>query len=251
MLPTLADSLVLAGSVKKQLEELRDVQVILAPPTPWLVSVKEALHRHPKHLALAAQNIWPEDQGAFTGEASAYLLKDIVSYAIIGHSERRSYNSESNALISKKIQAALRWGISPIICVGEAKKAIKADSTVEEHEWSKLVNQLMDALEGVSAEQLDRILVAYEPVWAVGSNNPATSEYTLQVVERLRERVAKKYSASAAAALPFLYGGSVTAITSSDYLRYPQINGLLVGGASVKASEFNRICQHASLLRER
>lgn len=249
MYPTLSDAIILASGIKKHLEELQGVQVVIAPPTPWLVPVKETLHRSGKHLHLSSQNAWSEDQGAFTGETSAYLLKDIVKFAIIGHSERRSINKEDNVLISKKIKACLRWQIRPIVCVGELKKAQNSDGTLDQYEWSRLSNQVMDALEGVNKDLLEQIIIAYEPVWAIGTSNAATGEYAYKIIERLRERIAKKYTGMVASSINFLYGGSVNAQNSSEFLRYPQINGLLVGNASVNIKEFIEICRQASLLR--
>lgn len=248
MYPTLSDAVVLATSLKSGIDDLAGVEVIIAPPMPWLVPVAEHWRHRPKHLHLAAQNIWPEDQGAYTGETSAYLLKDIITYAIIGHSERRKYIAEDDDLIAKKIHACLKWRITPVICVGEAKRAIFADGKVDANQWKKLADQLMAALEGLNAEQLEKVVIAYEPVWAIGSGNPASPDYANKMIERLQDRVAEKYGRAAAMTLPFLYGGSVTAAQATDYLRYPAISGLLVGSASVKAKEFLEICRQAAHL---
>jgi len=246
MFPTLADSQVLAASLKRGLDDLKGVDVVLAPPLPWLVNVKEIWPHKVSHISLAAQNIWPEDQGAFTGEVSAYLLKDIIRYAIVGHSERRRYNQEDNDLIGQKIQACLKWRITPIVCVGEKKRVLFADGTVDSTQWRLLEEELMEALEGISKDVLEKIVVAYEPVWAVGNNNPAKPEYAVKLIERLRVRVAEKYGQTGAQALRFLYGGSVDVAEATDYLRYPDIAGLLVGTASVKAKNFLDICRQAS-----
>lgn len=246
MYPTLGDSIVLAGEFKQAFEAIKGVEVVLAPPTAWLVSVHESWKHKLPHVSLASQNVWAEDQGAFTGEVSAYLLKDLITYAIIGHSERRSNNGETNELISKKIQAALKWGITPIVCVGETKKVLLADGTTDAHEWQKLSEQLLEALDGLSNEKKKEVIIAYEPVWAIGSSNPAKPEYTLAIIEKLRGVVTEKYGRELAYSLQFLYGGSVNASNAADYLRYSEINGLLVGSASVKAKEFIDICKQAA-----
>lgn len=249
MFPTLSDSLVLATALKKGLEDVSGVEIVLAPPLSWLVSVRESWKHKSPHLHFAAQNIWPEDQGAFTGETSVYLLKDIVEYAIVGHSERRKYGREDNDLIQEKIQACLKWRIIPVICVGEEKRIIHGDGTIDSYQWGKLAEQLMAALEGISRDKLGGIIIAYEPVWAIGTNNPATPAYALKLIDRLRARVAEKYGDLPSRELRFIYGGSVNGSNCADYLRHPEIAGLLPGSASVKAQEFIAICQQASHLR--
>ncbi len=246
MYPTLSDSMVMAATFKGSLEDIKGVEVVIAPPTSWIVSIAEEWHHKLPHLKLAAQNVWAEDQGAYTGEVSAYMLKNIIQYAIIGHSERRSYNKEDNELISKKAHACLKWGIKPIICVGERKKVLHEDGTLDENEWQKLSDQLTDALEGISKEKVADVTIAYEPVWAIGSGNPAKPDYAVAIIERLKEKVVEKFGREIGFNLRFLYGGSVSASNVVDYLRYPEIAGLLVGSASVKAKDFILICKHAA-----
>lgn len=248
MFPTLSDSVVLAGALKRGLETLGGVEVVIAPPTAWLIPVHEHWRHRPKHVHFAAQNIWPEDQGAFTGETSAYLLKDIVSYAIVGHSERRA-QGEDNDLVSRKLHAALKWHLTPVVCIGETKRALFTDGTVDPSQWRRLTDQLSSLLEGISATQLEKIVISYEPVWAVGTSNPANPDYAHKMIERLAGKVAEKYGQTAAGNLRFLYGGSVNASNAVDYLRYPNIAGVMPGSASVKAKEFIRICDEASRLR--
>ncbi|HUD21007.1 MAG TPA: triose-phosphate isomerase [Candidatus Saccharimonadales bacterium] len=245
MYPTLSDSSVLTSSLHNSLETIHGAEVIIAPPTVWLMHVIENWKHRVSHVKFAAQNIWPDDQGAFTGETSAYLLKDIVSHVIIGHSERRRYQLEDNDLIREKVQACLKWHIKPILCVGETKKVLNGDK-VDTHQWEKLAEQLEEGLSGVSKAALENVLIAYEPVWAIGTQNPATPEYTVEVIKRMREILAKKYSQEAAETVPILYGGSVSAGNCSDFLRETEIAGLLIGGVSVKAKEFSEICQIAS-----
>lgn len=244
--PTLSDSLVLSASLKKELANLKGVHVVLAPPLGWLAPVVEHWgHKYP-HVDFAAQNVWPEDQGAYTGEMSAYMLKNIVKYAIVGHSERRKYADEQDDLIREKLQACLRWRLTPIICVGETKKIVDTSGKIDSFQWQKLSSQLMEALHGLQAADLQKIIVAYEPVWAVGSHNPARPGYVEEMIGRLRSRVAEKYSKSEADELRFIYGGSVSSDNASDYLRSSEIDGLLAGEVSVHAREFLKICQIAA-----
>lgn len=247
--PTLSDSLVLAASLRRRLETLKGVEVVLAPPNAWLVPVVEAW-RHPiEHVSFAAQNIWPEDQGAFTGELSAYMVKDLARYALVGHSERRIYAHEDDDLIREKIQACLRWQIKPILCVGETKRAIDSSGKTDSYQWQKITAQLMEALHGVKPDDLTRVLIAYEPLWAissVGSRNPAKPDYVGEIINRLRERLTEKYGRDLAREVPILYGGSVAGDDAADYLREDNVDGLLVGGESVKSAEFLKICEIAA-----
>lgn len=248
MYPTLPDSIVLATTLRHALQDISGVEVAIAPPTPWLLPISEAWKHKLPHLRLAAQNIWPDDQGAYTGEVSAYMLKNIVSYAIVGHSERRRYGNEDNELVGEKIQSCLRWGITPILCVGEAKKMVNAEGETDSYQWSRLSEQLLEGLKSVPKEKLAEVVIAYEPVWAVGSHNPAKPEYASQVIRKLRQKLADTHGASQAEQVRFIYGGSVTAENAGDYLRQSEIAGLLPGNVSVKAKDFLAICRLAATL---
>jgi triosephosphate isomerase len=249
MYPTLTDSIVLGGAIKNGVEGIKGVEVVIAPPVSWIVSVKEAMKHALPNLHLAAQNIWPEDQGAYTGEVSAYFMKDLIDYVILGHSERRTYNEESNKLIADKIQASLRWGITPIVCVGEKNKILKSDDTLDEAEWQKVSEQILSAFEATSVQKRKDLIIAYEPIWAIGSHNPAKPEYTLAVIGRMRQLIADKYDQELASGIKFLYGGSVNASNASEYLQYPEIAGFLIGSASVKSKDFLEICRQAAAIK--
>lgn len=250
MYPTLSDSLVLAASLKSGLEEIIGVETVIVPPAIWLPTIIEHWKHQLPNVSFGVQNIYPEDQGAYTGEISAYFVKDLVKYAIIGHSERRNYLREDNDLINRKVHTALRWRIKPILCIGEAKKVIAKDGTInEQYHWTKLSEQLREGMAGVKKDRLDDIVIAYEPIWAVGTNNPASADYAIEVIIKLREVIAQKYGVSAADTVRFLYGGSVDPSNAMEYLRHDQINGLLIGGGSVKARSFITICRHASAVR--
>jgi triosephosphate isomerase (TIM) len=245
MYPSLSDAVVLAGSLRQSLESIHGVTAVLAPPTAWLLPVLEHWKHKMPHVHFAAQNVWSDDQGAYTGEVSAYLLKDIVSYAIIGHSERRRYLGEDNETINDKLLSCLRWRIKPILCVGETKKAVDANGNLAQVEWGKIVEQLEQGLSGVKREYLEDVIIAYEPVWAIGNGNEATAEYAVAMIERLRSELTKQFG-TAADTVHFLYGGSVDATNAGEYLRHKEISGLLVGTASVKAKEFASICRIAA-----
>lgn len=247
MYPTLSDSLVLASSIKGHLDELSAVEVVLAPPMSWLITLKQEWRHWPRHLHLAAQNIWSEDQGAFTGEVSAYFLKDVVDYAIVGHSERRRYNSETNDLIREKVHACLRWRIKPILCVGETKRLFDSDNRLDSYRWSVVEKQLSEGLYGVKGEDIERVTIAYEPVWSIGGGRAAPKTYVELTVARIREYLKGKYGRAIADQVTILYGGSVEADNAADYLSLTDIGGLLVGSLSLKAKEFLRICRLASV----
>lgn len=248
--PTLSDSLVLATSLKTALEDIKGVEIAVAPPTAWLVPVRTSWKHKLPYLHLAAQNIWPEDQGAFTGEVSAYMLKDVVSYAIVGHSERRNMGEDSEQ-VAEKAQACLKWGITPIVCVGEEKKIIHADGTIDSYVWSRLSEQLLESLQGIGSAKLASVVIAYEPVWSISAHNPssiAKPEYVERIIAKLRAKLAEKYGNAPASQVRFLYGGSVNATSAGDYMREREVGGLLIGSASVKAKDFVETCRLAAKL---
>lgn len=250
MYPTLSDSLVLAGMLRSGLEHNMGTEVVIAPPSVWLPTILEHWKHKLGHVSFAVQNIYPEDQGAYTGELSAYLVKDMVKYAIVGHSERRSYLGEGNDIINRKVHSALRWRIKPILCVGESNRVIGADGTIaDQYHWTKLTEQLKEGIAGIKKDRMDEVIIAYEPVWAIGTNNPATADYAGDVISRLRAIIADKHGSSVAKGVRFLYGGSVEPGNATEFLRNEEIDGLLVGGVSVKAKKFLEICHHASALR--
>jgi len=247
----LADATVLATSIKNNIADL-DVEIVLCPPYVWLYPIAEILEHSPKNIELGAQNMWFADSGAMTGEISPVMLKDLVKYVILGHSERRSHFYESNALVNDKIHAALKHDIKPIICVGEHNK-IAANSEVKRgrgrpttiHIQSDITQQLRSALTGISRDDAEKIIVAYEPVWAIGTGNPATGAYAAGVIAKLREVIAKKYNQSLSERIRILYGGSVDSENVREFIYQPEIDGVLAGTASLKAKEFIMICREA------
>lgn len=210
----------------KYLEEFKpEAEVVIAAPYTLL----SVLHGK---IKLAAQNLHYEDKGAFTGEISASMIKDFAEYVIVGHSERRKYFNETNEIINKKIKAALRNGLKVIFCLGE---------TAEQRNDYKAVieNQLRKGLTDINIK--DNVIIAYEPVWAIGTGKNAIPEQAEEVHKFLRDLLSQLYSQEVANNTKILYGGSVTSQNSGEFLKMPNINGLLVGGASLDASEFAKI----------
>lgn len=190
------------------------------------------------NLKVAAQNCHFEDSGAFTGEISPAMLARMgVSYVIIGHSERRAYFAETDETVNLKIKAALRWGVRPIVCCGESLTQREQGETFE---WVR--NQVIAALSGVSQNQISFITIAYEPIWAIGTGRVATDEQAEEVCALIRRTLAELYDEETASSTRILYGGSMNAANASGLFDQPDIDGGLVGGASLKADEFSVIC---------
>ncbi|HUY25881.1 MAG TPA: triose-phosphate isomerase [Candidatus Binataceae bacterium] len=213
----------------------RDRDLMIAPAAVMIPAVAQALAG--SSIALGAQNMHFEDKGAFTGEVSAPMLAQFgVTHVILGHSERRHIFHETDELISRKVIAALRHRMIPILCVGE---------TQEEHDGGHalavVMRQLQDGLTGVAADQAARVAIAYEPVWAIGTGRTATPEQAQTVHGAIRQALADTHGREAAAAMRILYGGSVTAENVDSLVSKPDIDGALVGGASLKADSFARI----------
>ena len=193
-------------------------------------------------VSVGAENVYYEKSGAFTGEVSADMLKDLgVKYVIVGHSERRQYFGETDAIVNKKVHAVLEAGMSPIICVGESLEQRETGVT---EEWIAL--QVKSALSGVAADKLRKCVIAYEPIWAIGTGKTATSEQAGEVCEAIRAVVRKLYGARVARAVTIQYGGSMNAKNAAELLAQPDVDGGLIGGASLKAADFTTIVNAAN-----
>lgn len=218
-------------------DEVRgDVKIILCPPAIYLTTIQKYTEQSP-NISLAAQNCSDKESGAFTGEISAAMLQSIgVEYVLVGHSERRQYFSESNAFLAAKVDAALAKGISPIFCCGESLEQRQNEDYI-----GFVKNQLTESLFHLSAEQLQSVVIAYEPIWAIGTGLTASAEQAQDMHAALRAHIASKYGAEVAEEISILYGGSVTAATSAELFASPDIDGGLVGGASLKSREFTNI----------
>ena len=188
-------------------------------------------------ISVGAENVYFEEKGAYTGEVSANMLKDLgVKYVIVGHSERRQYFCETDEIVNKKVHAVLDAGMSPIICVGESLQQRETGIT---DEWIAL--QVKAALHGVNSDKLRRCIIAYEPIWAIGTGKTATAEQAQEVCEGIRAVIRKIYGARPARAVSILYGGSMNAKNAEELLSMPDIDGGLIGGASLKPVDFATI----------
>jgi triosephosphate isomerase len=225
----------LARRLVKGVQGVRGRDILISPGFPLLSDVSEALRG--SSLLLGAQNMYFEKEGAFTGEVSASMIASCgCSHVLLGHSERRHIFHEGNELIRKKMAAALEAGLAPVLCVGELleeRESGKTEAVVEE--------QVSSEMSGVAAEDLDRIVIAYEPVWAIGTGKTATPEDADSVHAFIREKISGLYGRSAAESLRIIYGGSVKPENIDGLMAKENIDGALVGGASLKADSFLRI----------
>jgi triosephosphate isomerase len=213
------------------------VEVSIHPPFTALRSVQTILDADDIPIALGAQDVFWEERGAYTGEISPLMLAKLnVSYVIVGHSERRQYFGETDETVNKKAKAVLGTGMAPIVCVGETLEVREAGST-DTH----CLHQLRQGLAGLGEEQVGALVVAYEPVWAIGTGRTATPEDAQSVCGTLRAAVASDFGAAAASAVRIQYGGSVQAANIADLMAQPDIDGALVGGASLDPEEFAQI----------
>ncbi|WP_369130052.1 triose-phosphate isomerase [Modestobacter roseus] len=237
----------LAFSLKEQ--QLEAAEVVVVPPFTALRSVQTLVAGDKLEIGYGAQDISAHDSGAYTGEVSGVMLAALACrYALVGHSERRTLHGEDDAVAAAKVQAALRHGISPILCVGEGLDVRRAGTHVPH-----CTAQLDAALDGLTAEQVvgadgagPGIVIAYEPVWAIGTGEVATPDDAQEVCAALRARLAERFGTDTAARVRILYGGSVKAGNTAGILAGPDVDGALVGGASLDADEFASICRHAA-----
>jgi triosephosphate isomerase len=232
---TIPEAVALVQALKAAVADVRDVDVGVAPPFTALMAVAQALRD--STIALAAQNMHWEPQGAFTGEISAAMLADIgCQRVIIGHSERRQMFAETDEAVNKKLHAALAARLDPILCVGET--LAQRDGGVT---FQVLERQVRGALAGISAEAIGRVVIAYEPVWAIGTGKTATPEQAQEVHAFIRGLLGELYGKALADAIRIQYGGSVNAGNIQALMAQPDVDGALVGGASLDAASFARI----------
>ena len=221
--------------LKENLPKTRACDVVLCTPAPLLPAMIKA--RKDCKVAAGGQDVSKYEKGAYTGEVSAAQLADIgAKYCIVGHSERRQYHGEDDMLINAKVKALLEKGIIPIICVGESLEQREMDLTME-----YVAYQVKAALSGVDASQLRRCIIAYEPIWAIGTGKTATAEQAEEVCQGIRAVVRGIYGARPARAVSILYGGSMNAKNAFELLAQPDIDGGLIGGASLKPVDFSEI----------
>jgi triosephosphate isomerase len=203
---------------------------VLCPPAISLAAVREVLDSASvPRLALGAQNMYFEEQGAFTGEISPLMVHELCGYVILGHSERRSYFAETDELVNKKTLAAFKHGLRPIVCIGENENQYEAGQTEQ-----VIRAQVESSLAHLPPDKVNDLVIAYEPIWAIGTGKAATPQGAGEVIALIRHLYGTMYGNDAAAALHILYGGSVTSANIADFVAHPDIDGALVGGASIK-----------------
>jgi triosephosphate isomerase len=222
--------------------ELETAEVVVLPPFTALRSVQTLVTGDKLDVGFGAQDLSAHDSGAYTGEISGAMLAALAcQYVVVGHSERRALHAEDDAVVAAKTQAALRHGVTPIVCVGEGLDVRRAGTHV-----AHTTGQLDAALQGLGAEQVATVVIAYEPVWAIGTGEVATPEDAQEVCGAIRSRLAERFGPETAAVVRILYGGSVKASNTAGILAGPDVDGALVGGASLDADEFVQICRIAA-----
>lgn len=235
MYKTVNEALELVAELKIQLQDVKDKDVAVCPPYPSLSAVASVLKN--SNIGVGAQNLFWEEEGAFTGEVSAKMLLDVgCKYVIIGHSERRQYFSETNETVNKKVFAALKAGLLPIVCVGEKleeRESGKTFKVIEDH--------VKNGLKDLTPEQMLKITIAYEPVWAIGTGKTATKEQAQEVHAFIRKLLTEMFGKEVSEAVRIQYGGSVKPENIKELMSQTDIDGVLVGGASLKADSFVKI----------
>lgn len=236
---TAAEARELVTRMRDKLSEIADVEKVICPSYLSIPALSEVLSG--SGIGLGAQDLYWEEKGAFTGEVAPGMVKEYCQYVIIGHSERRTYFGETDETVNRKLQAAMRAGLTPIVCVGETLEQYEAGQTSD-----VVVRQIKTGLAGIDPDSAAKLVVAYEPVWAIGTGKASSGENANFVHHQvIRPALSELFGASAADAIRILYGGSVTAANASEFFAYGDIDGALVGGASLKPEEFVAITKAA------
>jgi len=236
---TISEAVEVVSALKKASPDLTEAELVVIPPFTALNEVKKTIEGSP--VQLGAQNMFWEEKGAYTGELSPPMLKDAgCEYVVIGHSERRQYFGETNEAVNKKIKAALSHELIPIMCIGESLDEREKGKTIE-----KVEDQINDGLEGLGKDEMGSLIIAYEPIWAIGTGLTATPSQAEEVHLFIREKLAEKYGNETASCAIILYGGSVKPDNTYELLKENNINGALVGGASLEADSFIQIAKEA------
>ena len=231
---TVAEAVELVTAMKADLQRVPAVTKVFCPPFLAIPDVSRLVAG--SDLGVGAQDMYWENEGAFTGEVSPLMVKEFCQYVIIGHSERREYFGETDETVNRKITTAFAHGLTPIVCVGETLALRQSDRT---ESW--VTGQVRGALEGLSATQVASLVVAYEPIWAIGTGLAATAEQADSVCGLIRAEIATLYDSATAETIRIQYGGSVKPSNAEELMSQPNIDGALVGGASLKASDFSEL----------
>ncbi len=236
----LSEATSLVQTMLPELDRIAGVEKVLCPPFISLVAVGELIKG--TSVKLGAQNMFSEDKGAYTGEVSPLMLIDLCEFVILGHSERRQYFAETDEIVNKKVKKALDFGFTPILCVGERLEDNEAGRT------EKIIKgQVQAALAGVNSTS--HLVIAYEPIWAIGTGRAANGKQANATISLVRNTVASLWDSKSAQAIRILYGGSVTGENIAEFIAEPEIDGALVGGASLKANEFVSIVSQTASLK--
>jgi triosephosphate isomerase len=227
----------LAQEMRDRLDKIGGVEKVLCPPFVSLSAVGKVISG--SSIKLGAQNMHFEEKGAYTGEVSPLMLAGLCEYVILGHSERRQYFGESDEIVNRKVKAALKAGLKPILCVGERLEENEAGKTEE-----VVTRQIKGALAGVDFSK--SLVVAYEPVWAIGTGKAASGKQANDTIKLIRSTLAALYGKESSQSIRIQYGGSVTAANIGEFISQPEIDGALVGGASLKAGEFLSIVEQTA-----
>lgn len=236
---TIAEASALVEAMKERLDIIEGVEKVICPPFISLASIKQLLQG--SSIKLGAQNMYFEEKGAYTGEVSPLMLSGICEFVILGHSERRQYFGETDEVVNKKVHAALKAGLTPILCLGEKLEEMEARKTEE-----VVTRQVNGALKGIESPQ--GLVIAYEPIWAIGTGRAATPEEANITIAVIRKTLSQLYGDGIALETRILYGGSVTADNIFEFVIQPEIDGALVGGASLKAEEFLSIVEQSAAI---
>jgi len=238
---TVAEAVELVNEMRKGLDEIKGVEKVVCPPFVSLAAIKELIKG--SSIKLGAQNLYFEEKGAYTGEVSPLMLAGLCEFVIIGHSERRQYFGETDEIVNKKIKAALKAGLKPILCIGERLEENEAGKTAE-----VVTGQLKSSLAGT--DYPSGFIIAYEPVWAIGTGKAATGKQANETIGLIRRNISEMYGEQAAQDVRILYGGSVTAANTAEFMQQSEIDGALVGGASLRANEFLSIVRQTAEIRK-
>jgi triosephosphate isomerase len=238
---TVSEAMELVKAMKEKLHQIAGVEKVLCPPFISLTTVKELIKG--TSIKLGAQNMYFERSGAYTGEVSPAMLAGLCEFVILGHSERRGYFGETDQLVNKKVKSALGVGLTPIVCVGESLEQNNAGETV-----GVITRQVKAAFEGIDSPK--GTIIAYEPIWAIGTGKSANGDQANAVIKVIRDMVVRIYGDQIAQAMRIQYGGSVNNANIAEFIKQPEIDGALVGGASLKASDFLGIVEQTAKIKK-
>ncbi len=238
---TVAEAAELVKAMKDKLNLITGVEKVLCPPFVSLTTVRDLIKG--TSIKLGAQNMYFERSGAYTGEVSPLMLVGLCEYVILGHSERRGFFGETDQMINKKVKAALAANLTPIVCVGESLKENEAGETI-----AVVTRQVKGAFEGI--DNLRGTVIAYEPIWAIGTGKAATGVQANATIKVIRDTVSRLYGDQAAKSIRIQYGGSVNSANIAEFISQPEIDGALVGGASLKAADFLGIVEQTAKIKK-